>query len=82
MARPPTLIAAGEHQLVILDELTYLCTWGWIDAAEVIDAIRDRPDQVNLVITGPRRPAALVDVADTVTEMREIKHAYRRASAP
>ena len=37
------LLAAGEHQLVVLDELTYLCTWGWIDAAAVVAAIRDRP---------------------------------------
>ena len=72
------LIAAGEHQLVILDELTYLCTWGWVDVADVAATIRGRPERVNIVITGRDAPAELVEIADTVTEMREIKHAYRQ----
>jgi cob(I)alamin adenosyltransferase len=70
------LLAGGEYRLVILDELTYLCTWGWIDTAEVAAAIRDRPEQVNVVITGRDAPQELIDVADTVTEMRKVKHAY------
>ena len=69
-------IAAGKHRLVILDELTYLCTWGWIDTAEVVNALRDRPDNVNVIITGRDCPAEIVEIADTVTEMRKIKHAY------
>jgi cob(I)alamin adenosyltransferase len=72
------IIAAGEHRLVILDELTYLCTWGWIDTAAVAAAIRDRPPPVNVVITGRDAPAELVELADTVTEMRKVKHAYDR----
>jgi cob(I)alamin adenosyltransferase len=72
------IIAAGEHRLVVLDELTYLCTWGWLDTADVVAAIRNRPDHVNIVITGRDAPAELIDVADTVTEMREIKHAYKQ----
>lgn len=75
------VIEAGEHQLVILDELTYLMTWGWIDSAEVIDVIRSRPPQVNLVITGRDAPEELVEVADTVTEMRQVKHAYEAGIA-
>ncbi len=70
------LIAAGRHRLVVLDEVTYLCTWGWIDTAAVVDAIRDRPPDVSIVLTGRDAPGALVDVADTVTEMRKVKHAY------
>jgi cob(I)alamin adenosyltransferase len=71
------IIEAGEHQLVILDELTYLMTWGWIDSAEVIDVIRDRPPHVNIVVTGRDAPQELIDVADTVTEMRQVKHAFQ-----
>jgi cob(I)alamin adenosyltransferase len=71
-----SLIAAGEHRLVVLDEITYLCTWGWIDTADVVAAIGDRPEHVNVVITGRDAPTELVDVADTVTEMRKVKHAY------
>jgi cob(I)alamin adenosyltransferase len=70
------LINAGEHLLVVLDEITYPMNWGWIDTGEVVATIRDRPKKVNIVATGRDAPAALVEVADTVTEMRSIKHAY------
>ena len=70
------VLAAGEHDLVILDELTYLCTWGWIDTAEVAAAIRNRPRHVNVIVTGRDCPQEIVDLADTVTEMRHVKHAY------
>jgi cob(I)alamin adenosyltransferase len=72
------LINAGEHRLIILDELTYLCSWGWIDEADVIATITHRPDDVNIVITGRDAPAAIIEIADTVTEMTEIKHAYQQ----
>jgi cob(I)alamin adenosyltransferase len=75
-AQAAAIIAAGEHHLVILDELTYLCTWGWLPVEEVVAAIVGRPEHVSLVITGRDAPQAIIDVADTVTEMREIKHAY------
>jgi cob(I)alamin adenosyltransferase len=77
-ARAAALIAAGEHQLVVLDELTYLCTWGWVDTAEVVAAIRNRPSHVNVIDTGRDAPAGLVEIADTVTEMTEVKHAYQQ----
>jgi cob(I)alamin adenosyltransferase len=70
------LIAAGEHELIILDELTYLINWGWIEAEPVYEAIRNRPEKVNLVITGRDAPQELIDVADTVSEVRKIKHAF------
>jgi len=77
-AEARSLIESGDHQLVILDELTYLCTWGWIDLAEVVTAIIGRPDHVNIVVTGRDAPAELIEIADTVTEMREVKHAYQQ----
>ena len=77
-ATAKALIDTGEHRLVVLDELTYLCTWGWIDTAEVVATIRDRPEHVNVIITGRDAPAEIVELADTVTEMREIKHAYQQ----
>jgi cob(I)alamin adenosyltransferase len=75
-AQAAAIIAAGEHELVILDELTYLCNWGWVPVAEIVAAIVGRPEHVSLVITGRDAPAEIIEVADTVTEMREIKHAY------
>ncbi|MFZ9018354.1 MAG: cob(I)yrinic acid a,c-diamide adenosyltransferase, partial [Ilumatobacteraceae bacterium] len=73
-----SLVEAGKHQLVVLDELTYLCTWGWLDVDEVVATIRNRPEHVNIVVTGRDAPVALIDVADTVTEMVEVKHAYQQ----
>ena len=75
-AQAAELITAGNHDLVILDELTYLCAWGWVDTTGVAEVIRNRPSHVNIVITGRAAPPEFVDVADTVTEMHHVKHAY------
>jgi cob(I)alamin adenosyltransferase len=71
-------LAAGDHQLVVLDEITYPINWGWISGEEVAAAIRERPELVNVVATGRDAPPELIEVADTVTEMVKIKHAYDR----
>ena len=75
-AHSRALIEAGEHKLVILDEITYPMNWGWIDTAEVVATIVGRPEQVNIVCTGRNAPAELLEVADTVTSMENVKHAY------
>ncbi len=77
-AHVQALLAAGQHDLVVLDEITYPINWGWIDGDEVLDAIRERPAHVSVVLTGRDAPAALVEIADTVTEMRSVKHAFER----
>ena len=71
-------ITSGDYQLVVLDEITYPMNWGWIDSTAVVEAIRRRPAQVNIIATGRDAPEALVDVADTVTEMVNVRHAYDR----
>jgi cob(I)alamin adenosyltransferase len=71
-------LAGGEYELVVLDEITYPINYGWIDGAEVVAAIRERPERVNVVATGRDAPAALIEVADTVTEMTKVKHAFDR----
>ena len=73
-----SVIAAGKHRLVVLDEVTYPINWGWIDLDDVVTALRNRPKRVSIVATGRDAPGALVDLADTVTEMRKVKHAYDR----
>ena len=75
------LIVAGDHQLVVLDEITYPMNWGWIDADEVVEVIRDRPSHVNVVVTGRDAPASLRAVADTVTEMVNVKHPFEQGVA-
>lgn len=72
------LIQAGTHDLVILDEITYPMSWGWIDTDDVVATVRDRPEHVHVVITGRDAPQAIIDIADTVTEMRMVKHAYQQ----
>ena len=69
-------LASGEHDLVVLDEITYPVNYGWIDGAPVWAAIRDRAEKTNVFCTGRDAPAELVELADTVTEMRKVKHAY------
>ena len=71
-------LAAGEHDLLIFDELTYAITFGWIRESDVIDALRTRSPRTNVVITGRDATPALIDVADTVTEMRMVKHAFEQ----
>lgn len=72
------VIESGEYDLVVLDEVTYPINWGWVPVAGVVGTIVSRPDKVNLILTGRDAPAEIVDIADTVTEMRKIKHAYDR----
>ena len=69
-------ITAGEHELVVLDEITYPVTYGWLDGAEVATTIRERPAHVNLVLTGRNAAPEIVEVADTITEMVKVRHAY------
>lgn len=72
------VVGAGEHELVVLDEVTYPMNWGWIDSSAVIETIRTRPPHVNIVATGRSAPPELIDLADTVTEMVKVKHAFDR----
>ncbi len=70
------MLAAGNHDLVILDELTYIVTYGWVPVDDVVAGIRDRAERTNVVVTGRDAHEALIEVADTVTEMRKVKHAF------
>jgi cob(I)alamin adenosyltransferase len=68
-------IASGDYDLVILDEVTYTMKYGWVEVPEVVAALRDRPDRTNVVVTGRYAPDEIVAIADTVTEMVNVKHA-------
>ena len=75
-ARAAATIQAGEHFLVVLDEITSPIRYGWLDLQAVLDVLTSRPSHVNVVLTGRGAPQELVDVADTVTEMKLVKHHY------
>ncbi len=67
-------LSAETYGLYVLDEFTYPMKWGWIEVAEVIEALRDRPGRQHVVITGRDAAPALVEFADLVTEMGKVKH--------
>ena len=72
-------IASGEYDIVILDEMTYLLTYGWLDTEEVLDWLKaNKPEMMHLIITGRDAPAALIEYADLVTEMKLIKHPFEQ----
>jgi cob(I)alamin adenosyltransferase len=71
-------IAGGGYDVLVLDEFTYPLHYGWLDVEEVVAWLAaHKPPQMHLVITGRHAPPALVEFADLVTEMREIKHPFR-----
>lgn len=69
---------AGGYDIFLLDEFTYVLSFGWLDTAEVVAWLRaHKPPLLHLIITGRDAPQALIEYADLVTEMREVKHPYR-----
>ena len=70
-------ILSGEHFMVTLDEITYPMIYGWLPLDDVLNTLRTRPKDVHVVLTGRRCPPELIDLADTVTEMTLIKHAFK-----
>jgi cob(I)alamin adenosyltransferase len=72
------IIAENRHQLIVLDELTYLITYKMIDEQEMIDVLTCRDPALHIVVTGRGAGDRLIEAADLVTEMREIKHPYRQ----
>jgi cob(I)alamin adenosyltransferase len=71
-------IASGDYDLVILDELTYIVTLGWVPLADVLDGLRDRAPTTNVIVTGRDAPPELIELADTASEMVKLRHAYDR----
>ena len=67
-------LAAQTYRFYVLDEFTYPLKWGWIDVDEVVAALRERPGEQHVVVTGRDAPAALVEAADLVVEMTKVKH--------
>jgi cob(I)alamin adenosyltransferase len=68
---------SGRFQMVVLDELTYPMNYGMIDANDVVTFLKGRPESLHVVVTGRDAPEALMDAADLVTKMTDVKHHYR-----
>ncbi len=71
-------LASGDYDLLIFDELTYAVSYGWVPVEEVVAGLAARAAHTNVVITGRNAAPELVEAADTVTEMRKVKHVYDR----
>ena len=76
-AKAEAIIRAGEHFLVVLDEIIYPLRYGWVPLEPVLQALRERPAHVHVVLTGRNAPEELVELADTVTEMTLVKHHFK-----
>ena len=69
-------ILSGKWDLVILDEINYAISYGMLDPDKVVETLKQKPEMVHVILTGRNAHAKIVEVADTVTEMRQVKHAY------
>ena len=70
------LLSDASLDVVLLDELTYMVTYGYIDVDEVLEAISNRPPMQSVIITGRAAHRKLIELADTVSEVRNVKHAF------
>ena len=71
-------IMSGQWELVILDEINYAISYGMLDPAKVAETLRRKPEQVHVILTGRNAHPTIIELADTVTEMKQVKHAYEK----
>jgi len=69
-------ILSGKWDVVILDEINYAISYGMLGAEQVVETLKQKPEMVHVILTGRSAHPKIVEVADTVTEMRQVKHAY------
>jgi cob(I)alamin adenosyltransferase len=77
-AEAEAAIRSGEWDMVILDEINYAIAYGMLDPAKVVNALRQKPAMLHVILTGRSAHSTIVAEADTVTEMRQVKHAYEQ----
>jgi cob(I)alamin adenosyltransferase len=71
-------IMSGQWDLVILDEINYAIGYGMLDPAKVVETLKHKPERVHVILTGRNAHPTIIDAADTVTEMKQVKHAYEK----
>ena len=71
-------IMSGKTPLVVLDEITYVINYGFISLQEVLGVFADRPPSVTVLVTGRKCPEEIMAAADLVTEMKDVKHPYKK----
>lgn len=78
LERAREMMLSGEYHLIVLDEVNVAIWFGVLTTEDVLAFLDERPEDVEVVLTGRRAPQALIDRADLVTEMREVKHYYQQ----
>jgi cob(I)alamin adenosyltransferase len=71
-------IMSGKWDLVILDEVNYAISYDMLDPAKVLETLKQKPEQVHVILTGRNAHPTIIELADTVTEMKQVKHAYEK----
>ena len=71
-------ILSGEWDLVVLDEINYAISYRMLDPEKVAAVLREKPEMVHVILTGRNAHPTIIELADTVTEMRQVKHAYEK----
>jgi cob(I)alamin adenosyltransferase len=71
-------IHSGDWDLVVLDEINYAISYGMLNPATVVESLRTKPEMMHVILTGRNAHPTIVEIADTVTEMRQVKHAYEK----
>jgi cob(I)alamin adenosyltransferase len=69
-------ISSGEYDLIVLDEVTYLTNFKFIDIEDLLEILKNKPEMLNIILTGRDADPKLIELADTVTEMKKIKHCF------
>lgn len=76
-AKAEPMLKDDSYHLVVLDELTYMIAYNYLDEQRILDTLRNRPPNQSVVVTGRGGGKALQELADTVSEIKEIKHAFK-----
>ena len=71
-------IMSGEWDLIVLDEINYAISYGMLNPAKVLETLKKKPEMVHVILTGRNAHPTIIEFADTVTEMRQVKHAYEK----
>lgn len=69
-------ILSGRWDLIVLDEINYAISYGMLDPEKVVETLKQKPEMVHVILTGRNAHPRIVEIADTVTEMKQVKHAY------
>ena len=77
-AEADAAIMSGKWDLIVLDEINYAISYGMLDPGKVAETLKRKPELVHVILTGRNAHPTIIELADTVTEMKQVKHAYEK----